>query len=501
MIEKINDLKALTQKLTDSKILLVGDIMLDTFVYGSVSRISPEGPIPVLKVDKEREMLGGAGNVLANAHSLGCHAEMISVIGDDTAGQKIAHQVGDLGSSPQGLVTDDDRPTVRKTRYLAQNQQLLRVDQERVVDISIKTQNEIYDYAASMIGSMDAVVLSDYGKGVLTADLVKRLIQLAKKNKKPVIVDPKVKDFSLYKGATVVTPNKKELSEATNGMAVDTDQDIEATAQWLMKQSGIDCVIATRSEDGISVISKKEKPIHIPTQALEVYDVSGAGDTVVAVIAAGLAVGASYHDIAALANIAGGLVVAKVGTASIDKEEMIQALDEQEDHAGEYIAPLMDASKARDQIQKWQAKGLKVGFTNGCFDIVHYGHVHYLNNARERCDKLVVGLNHDQSVRILKGETRPINDEVARATVIGGLGIVDMVVLFGAIEEGADNTPSEILGVLQPDVLMKGGDYTVDQLPEAKVVLGYGGQVDIMPLYEGYSTTNIIEKSKKEEAA
>ncbi len=501
MNEKINDLKVLTEKLSTAKILLIGDIMLDTFVYGHVSRISPEGPIPILRVEKEREMLGGAGNVLANGASLGCQVEMVSVIGEDTAGQKIAHYVADMGSGSQGVFTDINRPTILKTRYLSQNQQLLRVDQELSVDISAQVQEQIFEYAVSLVDDMDVVVLSDYGKGMLTADLVKRLIQLAKKHKKPVIVDPKAKDYSIYRGATVVTPNKKELFEATSGLPVDTDKDIEAAAQSLMKKSGIECVIATRSEDGISVITKKDKPIHLPTQALEVYDVSGAGDTVVAVIAAALSVGAAYDDIATLANIAGGLVVAKVGTASIDKAEMLQAIDEQKDHAGEYIAPLMVPNQAQAQIQKWQAKGLKVGFTNGCFDIVHYGHVHYLNNARSRCDKLVVGLNHDQSVRFLKGDHRPINDELARATVIGGLGIVDLVVLFGATEAEADNTPSEVLSILQPDILMKGGDYKVDQLPEAKVVLGYGGEVDIMPLYEGYSTTNIIEKSKKDEAA
>lgn len=493
----MNNINDLMDGFGDAKILLVGDIMLDTFVYGGVSRISPEGPIPVLSVAREDKMLGGAGNVLANICALGAQAELIAVIGDDAAGQEIVKNVESLGSQSD-LVIDEGRPTILKTRYISQGQQLLRVDQEKVEDASQELQTKILNLASGKIADADVLVLSDYGKGTLAPYLIKDLIKLAKKNKVPVIVDPKKKDFSLYKGATLITPNKKELSEATGSMPVSSDAEIESAAAKLIKLAGVDGVIATRSEDGISVVSKGGAPLHLKTKALEVYDVSGAGDTVVAAIAAALGAKGTLEQAAELANIAGGLVVAKVGTAVIRKEEVLNAL--QNNDVDGRIAPTMDWDSAKDQIRTWQAQGLKVGFTNGCFDIVHYGHVNYLNQAREKCDRLVLGLNHDKSVKILKGEDRPINEEAARANVMGALSSIDLVVYFGAEENGQDNTPCEVVGYLKPDILMKGGDYTIDQLPEGKVVLGYGGDVEIMPLYEGYSTTNIIRKSKDQAA-
>ena len=254
-------------------------------------------------------------------------------------------------------------------------------------------------------------------------------------------------------------------------------------------------MIATRSEDGISVIRSEKDPLHIKTRAREVYDVSGAGDTVIAVLAAALAAGADIKDAAALANKAGGIVVGKLGTAAILAHE----LEGGAVHHNQ--AQSMGWDDAKTQIEEWKQQGLKVGFTNGCFDILHYGHVNYLNEAAARCDKLVLALNHDKSVKILKGPERPINDESARASVMGALGAIDLVVLFGAEEQGQDNTPCALVGHIQPDVFFKGGDYTIDQLPEAKIVQSYGGEVDIMPLYEGYSTTAIIEKSKSGKAA
>lgn len=498
----MNDLKDLVEKFQKTSIMVVGDVMLDSFVYGGVSRISPEGPIPVLSVSREDTMLGGAGNVFANLRAMGCAVEVVSVIGQDAAGREIADCIEDLGAKSAGLVIDDHRPTILKTRYLSQNQQLLRVDREQSTAIASKTEDQIFDYVSNNIGSAQLLILSDYGKGTLTLNLIKKLIQLGKKNKISVIVDPKGKDFSIYKGASLVTPNRNELSDATGGMAVKTDKDIEAAAQVLLKQSGIDNVIATRSEDGISVVSKKGHATHIPTEAREVYDVSGAGDTVVAALAASIATGASLEEAAQLANVAGGLAVAKVGTAIIRDSELIEAINsgDNNDVSQSRLATIADWNTAKEQIRKWQAQGLKVGFTNGCFDIVHYGHVNYLNQARDNCDRLVLALNHDKSVKILKGEDRPINDEMARATVIGALGSVDLVVFFGAEKEGQDNTPCEIVGYLKPDILMKGGDYTIDQLPEGQVALSYGGEVNIMPLYEGYSTTNIIKKSKDQAA-
>jgi D-beta-D-heptose 7-phosphate kinase/D-beta-D-heptose 1-phosphate adenosyltransferase len=495
----MNNFNDLAESFEGARILLVGDIMLDTFVYGGVSRISPEGPIPVLSVTREDKMLGGAGNVFANLRAMGCDVDVVTIVGQDAAGREIMDNVEDKGSTTKGFVIDETRPTILKTRYISQGQQLLRVDRENVADIKQTLEQKIINYVSSIISDANILVLSDYGKGTLTPTVIKDLIKLAKKYKVPVVVDPKKKDISLYKGATVITPNKKELSEATGGKPVSTDEEVELAGTSLIKMAGVESVIATRSENGMSVISKRGKPLHLKTKALEVYDVSGAGDTVVAAIAAILSVGGSLEQAAEFANVAGGLAVAKVGTAVIRKDEILETLH-YGDVSQDRIAPICDWDSAKEQVKKWQAQGLKVGFTNGCFDIVHYGHVNYLNQARDKCDRLILGLNHDKSVRILKGPERPINDEMARATVMGALSSIDMVVFFGAEKEGEDNTPCAVVGHVQPDILMKGGDYTVDQLPEGKVVLSYGGQVEIMPLYEGYSTTNIIKKTKTQAA-
>lgn len=474
------------------KILLIGDIMLDQYVKGSVSRISPEGPIPVFHVSNENHVLGGVGNVLANLASLKVDSFVISLVGDDENGHLLSNIITASHIPTDGLIKDKDRPTITKTRYVSQNQQLLRVDREDSAAISNDLEKKILSLAEKQIHDTAIMVLSDYGKGVLTPSLIQSLIALARQNDITVLVDPKGNDYSIYKGATILTPNRKELSEATHGMATRSDDDIEQAAQKLIDDHDIEYVFATRSEDGISVIPKKGSPTHLRTKSIEVYDVSGAGDTVVAVTAAVLAAGGDLIGAAKVANIAGAIVVSKSGTATVTKNEISQYINKN-------TAKLLEATPrdlAKDQIKKWQEKGLKVGMTGGCFDIIHYGHVNYLAKAKEKCDRLVVCLNHDASVRILKGETRPINDQNARASVIAALSSVDMVVFFGAEKPEEDNTPSDIIAYLQPDILMKGGDYTVDQLPEGKIVLSYGGQVEIMPLYEGYSTTNIIEKSK-----
>ena len=496
----MNNINGLSYDLTQGRVMVVGDIMLDSFIYGDVSRISPEAPVPVLKQSESRLMLGGAGNVLANLTALGAQALLVSVIGQDEAGNDVSRMVQALGVETDGLIRDEARPTIQKTRYIANGQQMMRLDQEDVTPVNDEVGRALLKQAEQGIKSCDIMVLSDYGKGVLGNGFITALIKLAKKHKVAVIVDPKGNDFTRYQGADFITPNRAELSTATGGMTVTTDQEVEQAAKYLVKNCKIENVVATRSEDGMSFIPRTGKPVHLKTTAQEVYDVSGAGDTVVAVLAAALAAGSQPVEAMHLANVAGGLVVAKVGTATISAKELAEELTHGKRGTSAtltMIAPVMknwEAAKA--QVETWQAQGKKVGFTNGCFDIVHYGHVNYLAQARGRCDCLILALNHDQSVRLLKGPTRPVNDQMARATVMAALSSVDMVVFFGAEKEGDDNTPCEIVGYLQPDILMKGGDYTVDQLPEGQVVLSYGGTVDIMPLYDGYSTTNIIQKSK-----
>lgn len=485
------------QAMREAPILVVGDIMLDRFVYGAVERISPESPVPVLSITREEIMLGGAGNALANLAGLKAKGVVLSLVGDDENGHLVARQIKDRGLSVEGLLTDAARPTIVKTRFLAGHQQLLRTDFEDKKVISDQMAKAVIEKAGELMPAMKGVILSDYGKGLLRPDVIAALIKLAKKNKIPVVIDPKGRDFSRYKGADVITPNKKELSEATKGMPVETDDEIEAAANTLIKQCGLEAVLATRSADGMSIISKGKPAVHIRSpKDIEVFDVSGAGDTVIATLGAALAAGADLEKAAALANLAGSIVVTKVGTAAIRADELSGASL----YDGAHQAPLCDLEEAGEHLKRWRTRGLKIGFTNGCFDILHAGHTTYLAAARGECDRLIVGLNNDASVRLLKGEGRPVNGEDSRAVVLGALACVDMVVLFGAEKEGADNTANEILKMLKPDVYFKGGDYKENEIPEAPTVKAYGGQVHIMPEVEGQSTTNTIKKAKSEAA-
>jgi D-beta-D-heptose 7-phosphate kinase/D-beta-D-heptose 1-phosphate adenosyltransferase len=474
-------------------ILVIGDIMLDRFVYGDADRISPEGPVPVLRVNRETLMLGGSGNVLANLRGLGVAASIISVIGEDHEGRTVQQYIEASGASADDLIRVPGRPTSIKTRFLANHQQLLRVDEERTDALPQAAEAALLQVIRTRLPQQKAVILSDYGKGVLSKSVIGAVIELASAHGIPVLVDPKGSDYGRYRGATIVTPNRKELADATGGLPTESDDDIVNAANHLLESSGIGAVIATRSQDGMSVIEREIAPLHLKTKEIEVFDVSGAGDTVIATVAAGLAAGAPLSMAATLANLAGGIVVTKVGTAAIRSQDLTDAILAHDPHTA-HQARLCEWDLAREQVERWKARGLKVGFTNGCFDILHAGHVNYLNEARSLCDRLVLGLNHDRSVRLLKGPTRPVNTEIDRATVIGGLGAVDMVVLFGATEPGLDNTACDLIQALQPDIFFKGGDYTIDQIPEARIVQAYGGEVRLMGLTNGLSSSKTIQK-------
>lgn len=500
------------EKMQTASVLVVGDIMLDRFVYGHVERISPESPVPVLAVKREEKMLGGAGNAVSNLAGLKTGARLLGVIGQDDEGQQVKEQIENLGFSAADLIIDDTRPTTVKSRFLAGHQQLLRTDFENKTAISDATAKAVISSAEKALKEVNAVILSDYGKGLLRPDVIEAIIAAAKKTGIPVIVDPKGQDFSIYKGAFAVTPNKKELSEATRGMPTLTDEDVIAAANKIISQDGIEAVVATRSADGMSVIQKNKEPVHLHTTDIEVFDVSGAGDTVIATIAAALAAGADLVQAASLANVAGSVVVTKVGTAPIRSEELARALESDQGDKLTRTGPgrekadrarkgdILGWEEAAEQVRRWKARGLKVGFTNGCFDILHFGHVSYLNNTRDHCDRLVVGLNKDSAVSILKGPSRPVHDEASRAGVLAALGSVDMVVLFGADKDGDDNTAIALLELLKPDIYFKGGDYTEEQIPEAPTVRAYGGEVSVMPVYEGHSTTGSIAKMNGEAA-
>lgn len=467
------------------KILVIGDIMLDRYVHGEVTRVAPEAPVPVLNITHEEVMLGGAGNVIANLRGLGVKTSIIAMIGMDEAGQKIKNLCDEKNIATEGLIVVSDRPTTQKTRYIGNGQVLIRADQENSSAIECSNETSLLEAISNEIQNADAVILSDYLKGVLTENIIQAAIRKAGARDIPVLVDPKRKDCSIYKGANVITPNLKELA-AASGLPVDNDADVQRATTKLLSDSGIAAAVVTRSERGASVMADKSQNMeHIPNTANIVRGVSGAGDTFVATLAVGLAAGLDLVSAAQLANKACGIVVAAEGTTSINSAQLF-ASDINFSHA-----PWISA---KAQIDEWKTQGLKVGFTNGCFDILHAGHVTYLQEAASYCDRLVVGLNHDNSVRILKGPTRPVNEEASRATVLSGLGAVDLVVLFGAENSNDDNTPCGLLRYIQPDIIFKGGDYTEDQLPEAKVVRAYGGDVKIMGLVDGKSTTNIIKK-------
>lgn len=498
-------LEDLLEDICTAKILVIGDIMLDRFVYGNVERISPESPIPVLSIKRETMMMGGAGNTLSNLLGLEVKASILSIIGKDQEGETLKSLCKTMGTAQTELIETDDRPTSIKTRFLAGHQQLLRTDIEKTESISKETEALLLEKATQLIPETDVVILSDYGKGLLTPKLIQNLIKLAHKNDAKVLVDPKGMDYRIYKGADVITPNKKELSLATQGLATNSDEEIETAGNTLIRSSGVKAVMATRSSDGITIIQKGCEPIHLCSdEKIEVFDVSGAGDTVIATIAATLAAGGTLEQAADLANLAGSVVVTKVGTAPIRLAELKESLEHR--HIGKeekttgkaFISSWEDAAEI---VKRWKAKGLKVGFTNGCFDILHYGHVTYLQDARAKCDRLIVALNTDKSVQILKGPERPVHDENARAGVLASLAAVNMVVHFGAQSTEQSNTACKILELLQPDIYFKGGDYTADQIPESPTVMGYGGEVDVMPVYDGHSTTSSIEKIKKSEAA
>ena len=474
-------------RLEGGRVLCVGDVMLDRFVYGDVDRISPEAPIPVLRVRREEAMLGGAGNVVRNLVALGGQPAFLSVVGDDIAGREVSRLVGDHAAVDPRMVVEPDRQTTIKTRFIGGTQQLLRADHETQANLATNSRDQLLSEAKELVSQVAVVILSDYGKGVLAGGLTQAIIAAARAAAKPTIVDPKGTDYTVYRGATLVTPNRKELHEAT-GRPVGTDEEIVAAARQLIELCGIEHVLATRSQDGMSLVSAAEA-VHLKAEAREVFDVSGAGDTVVATLAASLAAGASLSDAARLANVAAGIVVGKVGTAVAYADDLTSALHHSEMAAAENKFASLHASL--EQVARWRHLGKKIGFTNGCFDLLHPGHVSLLDQARAQCDKLVVGLNSDASVKRLKGETRPVQTETSRGTVLASLAAVDLVVIF------EEDTPLDLIKALKPDVLVKGADYSVDQVVGGDFVTSIGGRVFLADLRAGHSTTSTIARMAK----
>lgn len=465
------------------RVLVIGDIMLDRFRYGQVNRLSPEAPVPVMHVRENRAMQGGAGNVAANIVALGCACAVIAVVGDDDAGQQVRELLHKNGVDGSGLVTDPTRRTTIKTRLIGGSQQLLRFDEEDVGPISPSTQAAIIARFDDMIEDYGIVAISDYAKGVLTDAVLAHVIRRCRALGIPTLVDPKRTDMRAYAGATLIKPNQAELKAAT-GVASHAMEHLAGAAQKLIEQTGA-MILLTMSEAGMALFGTDGHRWRFPAQQAEVFDVSGAGDTALATLCAAWAAGYDPEQAVRLANVAAGVVVRKLGTATLSVEELALALESegQETHIG-----VASQAKARLQVLTWKRQGLRVGFTNGCFDIVHAGHIRILREARKKCDRLVVGLNSDASVRRLKGPERPVQGESSRGIVLSAVDAVDLVVVF------EEDTPLELIKLLKPTDLIKGADYREESVVGAAEVKAEGGRVHLIDLVPGLSTTRAVER-------
>ncbi|HUN52249.1 MAG TPA: D-glycero-beta-D-manno-heptose-7-phosphate kinase [Candidatus Sulfotelmatobacter sp.] len=470
-----------------ARVLVLGDVMVDRYVYGSVERISPEAPVPVLKTDHERFVPGGAGNVARNIAALQGKVTLIGLIGADAAGTALRGALTDSGAIVADLVVDPSRQTTEKIRFVHGRHQLFRADAESVAPAEGDSAAALLAAFRRHLADADVVVLSDYAKGVLSGPVLGEAIAAAHAAKKLIVADPKQADYNRYRGVDVLTPNRPEIARAI-GAPCDTDVAVVAAARHITYQAGIGAVLVTRGEQGMTLLEKSHpgEPRHLRAEAREVYDVTGAGDTVVATLAVALAVGADLPEAAGLANTAAGLVVAKAGTAITHPAEIVNALRGRSTRATDAKIVPLDVALAR--VLDWRARGERVGFTNGCFDLIHPGHISLLTQARAACDRLIVAVNADASVRRLKGPTRPVQGEMARAVVLASLAAVDLVVIF------EEDTPIPLLEALKPDVLIKGADYSMDQVVGGDLVQAYGGKVVLAALTPGESTTHTIAK-------
>ena len=467
----------------DIRVLVVGDLMLDRYILGEVDRISPEAPVPILRHAQRYERAGGASNVAMNLAGLGCQAFLAGFWGDDGERSELSAILDAAKVDTLGVVTGS-LPTVSKTRIVGRVQQLLRLDIESRDRPSAEDLAFLTDRVLALVEKVHAVILSDYAKGALTYELCTATIRAARRLNIPVLVDPKSDDFTKYAGATTVCPNLHELSLATGVDAHHLDE-LLAAAEHQRAEHGLDYLTATMSERGIRVLSASGS-FHSPARAREVFDVSGAGDTVIATLAASMAAGLAVETATDLANLAAGIVVGKVGTAPIAHHELLSLLTPSTPLSG--TEKILDRHHLQARIAEWRASGETIVFTNGCFDLLHVGHITLLEDCRKFGTKLVLGLNADASVCRLKGPTRPIVSERERARVMAALAAVDAVVLF------AEDTPLELIREIRPDVLVKGGDYTIETVVGHEVVLAAGGRVQIVPTVEGFSTTNIVRK-------
>jgi len=465
-----------------AKILVVGDVILDRYWHGNTTRISPEAPVPVVHIRQSEERAGGAANVAINVASLGSNITLLGLVGNDDVASTLEKKLQEQHVTPH-LLRVANKPTISKLRVVGHNQQLIRLDfEENFADYNFD------DFIAAykkILPTINLVILSDYGKGTLAHS--KELIALAKKQNIPVLVDPKSKDFTHYAGATIITPNQQEF-EAIVGPC-SNENEIATKAKPLLEKYELHAILVTRGAHGMSLICRDLPPVHIPTRAREVYDVTGAGDTVIATLGAALASNMNLHDAMILANAAAGVVVRKLGTATVSPAELRRAMQRQQDP----WAAILSEEELILQVADAKAHGERIVMTNGCFDILHAGHITYLEQAKALGHRLIIAVNDDDSVKKLKGPTRPINTLEQRMLVLAALRAVDWVVPF------SEETPERLITRVLPDILAKGGDYKVEEIAGSAQVIKAGGQVKIVPFVEGFSTTNVVAQIKSKE--
>lgn len=467
----------------DRRVIVLGDAMLDRFLYGEASRLSPEAPIPIVKLNRTRSMAGGAGNVVRNLASLGGDPILITLAGGDQAGEELVQKL----PSNAYVLRSQARKTTSKLRVIAANQQVVRVDDEEVRCANPAEEEALLAILGTAIEHAAALVLSDYGKGVLTPSLCAKAIAAARQAGIPCVVDPKGRDYKRYEGADVVTPNARELAEAS-GMPTGTAAEVEAAARAILAQVRIGALLVTRSNNGMMLVPRAGPAISERAHARDVFDVSGAGDTVIATLALAVAGGAALPRAMRLANAAAGVVVGKLGTAACSADELFSALREAEGGIG----PVLSLETVTRLATEWRSEGLRIGFANGCFDILHAGHALMLREARRHCDRLIVALNSDAGVARLKGPSRPLNGLADRATVIGALSFVDAVMCF------PEDTPLDAILAIRPDRLFKGSDYDLSDVIGARELASWGGQAMLLDLLPGRSTTTVVERARRE---
>jgi len=472
------DILAYKEKIEGCSCLVIGDVMIDEYVNGNVTSVSPEAPVPIVHIKDVKSTLGGAANVAANIRNLGAKCTLVGVVGEDTDGQILREELQKRGVKWAGICTQS-RITTKKTRIIGNLHQLVRLDREMNMEPEEAEQERLLNNVRKEIDSADIIIISDYKKGVCTSNICQTIISLAKKEDKKIIIDPKQTDWTRYSGAFLIKPNLKEFYQTIGN----TDNDIVQGAKQLLNKFDISNILITRSQDGMTLVSDNCVD-NCQTEAQEVFDVSGAGDTVVATVATAIAAGMDLSDAIKIANIAAGISVSKLGTYAVGLNEIITSIN----HS--YSKKIMSREEVISFAEMSKKHGKKVVFTNGCFDILHTGHISLLETAKRQGDVLIVGLNTDDSIKRLKGNDRPINNEYDRAKVLSALEAVDGVILFN------EDTPIELVNGIVPNVLVKGADYTIDKVVGADVVSRNGGEVVLVPLIQEKSTTNIIEKAK-----